>query len=32
MVALGTGEILLGPVLRGREAVLPITGDPGSGR
>ena len=28
-VVLGTGEILLGPALRGREAVLPITGDPG---
>jgi hypothetical protein len=28
-VVLGTGEILLGPVLRGREAALPITGDPG---
>jgi hypothetical protein len=28
-VVLGTGEVLLGPVLRGREAVLPITGGPG---
>ena len=28
-VVLGTGEILLGPVLRGRVAALPITGDPG---
>jgi hypothetical protein len=28
-VVLGTGEILLGPVLRGWEAVLPITGGPG---
>jgi hypothetical protein len=28
-VVLGTGEILLGPVVSGREAALPITGDPG---
>jgi hypothetical protein len=28
-VVLGTGEILLGPVVWGREAVLSITGDPG---
>jgi hypothetical protein len=28
-VVLGTGEILLGPVLRERVAVLSITGDPG---
>jgi hypothetical protein len=28
-VVLGTGEILLGPVLRGRVAVLSITGGPG---
>ena len=28
-VVLGTGEILLGPVLRGWEAVLSITGGPG---
>jgi hypothetical protein len=30
MVVLGTGEALLGSVLRGREAVLSITGGPGS--
>jgi hypothetical protein len=28
-VVLGTGEILLGPALRGRVTALPITGDPG---
>jgi hypothetical protein len=28
-VVLGTGEILLGPVVSGREAALSITGDPG---
>jgi hypothetical protein len=28
-VVLGTGEILLGPALWGRVAVLSITGDPG---
>jgi hypothetical protein len=28
-VVLGTGEILLGPVVGGREANLSITGDPG---
>ena len=28
-VVLGTGEILLGPALRGRVAALPITGGPG---
>lgn len=28
-VVVGTGESLLGPVLRGREAYLPITSAPG---
>ncbi len=28
-VVLGTGEVLLGPALRGRVTALPITGDPG---